>query len=313
MKIENQNNYSSAILLLLIAIVSIQFSGSLAKILFQTHDVLVVATMRLGISATILAIVGRLWTINWNNIQWKTIITYGMALSGMNALFYMSLKYLPLGIAVSFEFIGPLAVALFHAKQKFDFIWVGLAILGMCLLFPFNKGQLSFDVVGITYALGAGACWACYILSGQKDAGISGIHTACLGMLIGTLVVLPFALNSGNLTHVFELKSLGYFFLLAVLGSALPYALEIIVLKRIPPLIFGTLTSLEPAVAAISGFIFLHESLLISQWFALSTIIIASIGCTCSTHFAKLNLERKMRKKQKQLEQQFKKDKKKGS
>lgn len=313
MKIENQNNYSSAILLLLIAIVSIQFSGSLAKILFQTHDVLVVATMRLGIGAAILAIVGRLWTINWNNIQWKTIITYGIALSGMNALFYMSLKYLPLGIAVSFEFIGPLAVALFHAKQKFDFIWVGLAILGMCLLFPFNKGQLSFDVVGIAYALGAGACWACYILSGQKDAGISGTHTACLGMFIGTLVVLPFALNSGIFTHAFEAKSLGYFFLLAVLASALPYALEIIVLKRIPPLVFGTLTSLEPAVAAISGFIFLHESLLVSQWFALSTIIIASIGCTCSTHFAKLNLERKMRKKQKQLEQQFKKDKNKGS
>lgn len=313
MKVENQNNYGSAIFLLLIAIVSIQCSGSLAKILFQTHDVLVVATLRLGLGGIILAIIGRLWTVHWKSVHWKTVMSYGIALSGMNAFFYMSLKYLPLGIAVSFEFIGPLAVALFHAKQKFDFIWVGLAILGMCLLFPFNQSQDSLSTIGIVYALGAGACWAGYILSGQKNAGISGIHTACLGMLIGTTMVFPFALYQGTFTHDFEPNALVYFVLLAILASALPYTLEIIVLKRIPPLVFGTLTSLDPAIAAISGFIFLHEQLLISQWLALFTIIIASIGCTCSTHFAKLNLERKMRKKQKQLEQQFKKDKKKGS
>src|SRR5699024_1254018 len=158
-------------------------------------------------------------------VKWKAIISYGIALAGMNAMFYLSINRLPLGIAVSFEFIGPLSVALYYARQKFDFIWVGLAILGLVLLFPFDQVSQSLDLIGIAFALGAGACWALYIVAGQKPSGISGNHTVCLGMFIGMLCLMPIALFSGMSVNVFEPSNLIYFVALAVLASALPFTL----------------------------------------------------------------------------------------
>ena len=155
-----------ALLLLLIAMVSLQSSGSLAKILFDQFPILTVSAMRLLLSALILAIIFKIWQIQFQQIKWKAIISYGTALAGMNLLFYLSIDRLPLGIAVSFEFIGPLSVALYYARQKFDFIWVGLAILGLVLLFPFDQAHQPLDPIGIAFALGAGACWALYIIAG---------------------------------------------------------------------------------------------------------------------------------------------------
>lgn len=294
-RLMKDRSFLSAVILLLIAIISIQSGGSLAKSLFESHDIFVVATMRFLLGATLLACIGKLWQIKLKQVQWKTIIIYGLALAGMNGLFYLSLQRLPLGIAVSFEFIGPLTVALCHAKQRIDLIWVGLAILGMIMLFPFEEASSSLDPVGIAYALGAGACWASYIISGQKSSGVSGNHTVALGMFIGTCVLMPFALQSGGLSQAFHTDIFLYFIGLAILASALPFALEMIVLKRLPPLVFGTLTSLDPVFAAFSGVIFLHEHLLWSQWLALATIIVASIGCTYSTHRAKLKIEEKLK------------------
>ena len=130
-----------AVLLLMIAMLCVQGSGSLAKILFQSFPVLTVSAMRLFFGAMILAIIFRIWKINFKHVRWKAILSYGVALAGMNGLFYLSLERLPLGIAVAFEFIGPLSVALYHAKQRFDFIWVGFAILGLILLFPMQQAQ----------------------------------------------------------------------------------------------------------------------------------------------------------------------------
>lgn len=276
-----------ALLLLLIAMISVQSSGSLAKILFGQFPILSVAAMRMLIGAAILALIFKIWQINFKQVKWKAIISYGMALAGMNAMFYLSINRLPLGIAVSFEFIGPLSVALYYARQKFDFIWVGLAILGLILLFPFDQASQSLDLIGITFALGAGACWALYIVAGQKPSGISGNHTVCLGMFIGMLCLMPIALFSGMSANVFEPSNLVYFIALAVLASALPFTLEMIALRNLTALSFGTLMSVEPAIAALSGFIFLGEQLLWNQWLALATIITASIGCTYTTQKAK--------------------------
>ncbi len=278
-----------ALLLLFIAMISVQSSGSLAKILFEQFPVLTVAAMRLLLSSAILAIIFKIWTINFKQVKWTAIISYAIALAGMNALFYLSINRLPLGIAVSFEFIGPLTVALFYARQKFDFIWVGLAILGLILLFPFEQASESLDLIGIAFALGAGACWALYIVAGQKPSGISGNHTVCLGMFIGMLCLMPISLLSGMSIHVFEPSNIGYFIALAILASALPFSLEMIALRNLTALSFGTLMSVEPAIAALSGFIFLGEELLWNQWLALATIIIASIGCTYTTQKAKKN------------------------
>lgn len=279
--------YVQALVLLIIAMISVQSSGSLAKILFHDFPILTVAAMRLLFGALILALIFKIWQINFRQVKWQAIISYGFALAGMNALFYLSIDRLPLGIAVSFEFVGPLSVALYYARQKFDFVWVGLAILGLILLFPFDQVSEGLDLIGIGFALGAGACWALYIVAGQKPSGISGNHTVCLGMFIGMLCLMPVALFSGFSIAVFEPSNFIYFIALAVLASALPFTLEMIALRHLTALSFGTLMSVEPAIAALSGFIFLGEQLLWNQWLALATIICASIGCTYTTQQAK--------------------------
>ena len=276
-----------ALLLLLIAMISMQSSGSLAKVLFDQFPILTVSAMRLLLGSLVLALIFKIWQLNFSHVKWKAIISYGLALAGMNALFYLSIDRLPLGIAVSFEFIGPLSVALYHARQKFDFIWVGLAILGLILLFPFDQASQNLDPLGIALALGAGACWALYIVAGQKPTGISGNHTVCLGMFVGMLCLMPIALFIGMPISVFEPSNFIYFIILAILASALPFSLEMIALRNLSALSFGTLMSVEPAIAALSGFIFLGEQLLWTQWLALVTIISASIGCTYTTQQAR--------------------------
>lgn len=267
-------------LILLIAMISLQSSGSFAKYLFAQFPILTVSAMRLLLGALILALIFKIWQINFKQVKWSAIISYGIALAGMNMLFYLAIDRLPIGIAVAFEFIGPLSVALFYARQKFDFVWVGLAILGLILLFPFDQAAQSLDPIGILFALGAGGCWALYIVAGQKPSGVSGNHTVCLGMFVGMLLLMPIALFAGMPAHTFEPVSLLYFVALAVLASAVPFSLEMIALRNLSALSFGTLMSLEPAIAALSGFIFLGETLLWTQWLALATIISASIGCT---------------------------------
>lgn len=287
MSLSDSKSHLHALLVLLIAMISVQSSGSLAKMLFAQYPALTVSAMRLCFGALILSVIFKAWTINWGQIRWRAIISYGIALAGMNALFYLSLQRLPLGIAVAFEFIGPLSVALFYARQRYDLLWVGCAILGLILLFPFGQAQHGLDSLGILLALSAGACWALYIIAGQKPSGVSGNHTVFLGMTVGALILLPFALLSGNIGQVFEFPNLFLFIILAILASALPFSLEMLALKRLTPLSFGTLMSLEPAVAAFSGFIFLGEILLWNQWLALATIITASVGCTLTTQRAR--------------------------
>lgn len=281
------SSYFQAVFLLFIAMLCVQSSGSLAKILFQQFPVLTVSAMRMLLGALILAIIFQIWKINFKRVRWSSILSYGVALAGMNGLFYLSIERLPLGIAVSFEFIGPLSVALYYARQKYDLLWVCMAILGLILLFPFDQATQSLDLTGIAFAMGAGACWAVYIIAGQRPSGISGNHTVCLGMFVGMLCLMPVALFSGMTNNVFQPPNLFYFVGLAILASALPFTLEMIALRNLTALSFGTLMSLEPAIAALSGFVFLNEQLLWTQWLALGTIITASIGCTYTTQQAR--------------------------
>ena len=283
----NNRPHLLALILLLIAMSSMQSSGALAKILIHQFPIMTISALRLLLGSLILAVIFKIWQINIQHIRWKAIISYGLALAGMNALFYLSIERIPLGIAVAFEFIGPLSVALFHARQKYDFIWVSLAILGLVLLFPFDQASQSLDPIGLAFALGAGGCWALYIIAGQRPSGVSGNHTVCLGMFVGMLFLMPIALFLGMPAQVFEPSNFVYFIALAVLASALPFSLEMMALRNLSALSFGTLMSLEPAIAALSGFVFLGEQLLWTQWFALAVIISASMGCTFTTQQAK--------------------------
>lgn len=270
------------ILTLILAMISIQSGAALAKSLFPLLGTLGTTFFRVTFSALILVIVWRPWRFRITKEQLKLVAVYGMALGGMNLLFYLSIKRIPLGVAVALEFTGPLAVAVFHSRRWVDFVWVGFACAGVFLLSPLNVFSLShLDSAGVLYALAAGGCWAFYILFGQK-AGQQvplGIATS-IGMIFSALTVLPFYLAAGDLTP--PLQALPWAFLVAILSSALPYSLEMISLRRLSTRAFGILMSMEPMIAVLSGWLFLQEGLSFQQGIAILLIILASSGTVIS-------------------------------
>ena len=207
------------------------------------------------------------------------LLFYGVSLGGMNYLFYLSIQTVPLGIAVALEFTGPLAVALFSSRRPVDFVWVVLAVLGLWFLLPLGQDVSHVDLTGCALALGAGACWAIYILSGQRAGAEHGPATVAIGSLIAALIFVPIgALQAGEALWHWSVIPLGL--AVAILSTALPYSLEMIALTRLPTRTFGTLMSMEPALAAVSGMIFLGETLTPIQLLALGAIIAASMGST---------------------------------
>jgi len=265
--------------LLLIAMASIQSGASLAKSMFPIVGAQGTTTLRLIFASIIMLLILRPWRAKFTAKSLKTVIVYGIALGGMNLLFYMSLRSVPLGIAVALEFTGPLAVAIFSSRKAIDFVWIGLAITGLLLLIPLGDNTQGIDLVGTCYALGAGVCWALYILFGQKAGADNGVQTAALGVIIAALFIAPVGIvhaGSALLTPALIPIALG----VAVLSTALPYTLEMVALTRMPTRTFGTLMSIEPAFGALSGLLFLHEVLSVTQWIAIACIIMASVGAT---------------------------------
>lgn len=175
-------------------------------------------------------------------------------------MFYLSIQTIPLGIAVALEFTGPLAVALFSSRRPVDFIWVVLAVLGLWFLLPLGQSVSQIDLTGAALALGAGACWAVYILTGQRAGEEHGPATVALGSLIAAVIFVPIGMAQAT-DSIWQWSILPVGLAVAILSTALPYSLEMIALTRLPTRIFGTLMSMEPALAAISGMIFLGETL----------------------------------------------------
>lgn len=267
--------------LLLIAMASIQSGASLAKSMFPMVGAQGTTTLRLVFASIIMLLLLRPWRARMNSSTWRSVIIYGMALGGMNFLFYMSLRTVPLGIAVALEFTGPLAVAILASRRAIDFVWIALAIVGLLLLIPVGQTGSAIDLVGAGYALGAGVCWALYILYGQKAGAENGIQTAALGVVIAALFVAPIGVvhaGSALLSPALIPLALG----VAILSTALPYSLEMVALTRMPARTFGTLMSIEPAFGALSGLLFLGEVLSVAQWLAIAAIITASVGATLS-------------------------------
>jgi inner membrane transporter RhtA len=200
----------------------------------------------------------------------------------MNTLFYCSLERIPLGLAVALEFTGPLGVALWHSHRRIHLVWVALAALGIYLILPVGTRIGTADVWGVIYALGAGLCWGLYIIFGQRlGRQLPSAFASSLGVTVAALVVLPWGL-SAPLEGLSNLSVWMQALLLAVLSSALPYSLEMIALKRLPTHTFGILMSLEPALAALMGYLFLLERLTPLQWLAIAAIMLASLGSAIS-------------------------------
>ncbi|HDV8241005.1 threonine/homoserine exporter RhtA [Enterobacter hormaechei] len=264
---------------ILIAMMSIQSGASLAKSLFPLVGAPGVTALRIALGTLILVVIFKPWRLRFKKEQRLPLLFYGLALGGMNYMFYLSIQTIPLGIAVALEFTGPLAVALFSSRRPVDFIWVILAVLGLWFLLPLGQSVSQIDLTGAALALGAGACWAVYILTGQRAGEEHGPATVALGSLIAAVIFVPIGMAQAT-DSIWQWSILPVGLAVAILSTALPYSLEMIALTRLPTRIFGTLMSMEPALAAISGMIFLGETLTLVQTLALCSIIAASMGST---------------------------------
>jgi inner membrane transporter RhtA len=267
----------------LLAIVSVQGGAAFAKELFPALGSAGTAGMRIGLSALLLFAVFRPPLARITRAQWRAVIPYGVVLGAMNLSFYLALERIPLGLAVTLEFMGPLALAVFGSRRVLDFVWVVLAAMGIALIAPWRGGADALDLVGVLLALFAGACWAAYILLGGRVSRVfPGGQSVATGMLIAAVTVLPFALSQGlaaRVTPPLFAASLA----VALLSSAVPYTLEMMALRVLSARTFGILMSLEPAVAALAGLMFLREQLTMTQWLALVFVSAASAGAVLTS------------------------------
>ena len=269
------------ILLLLVAMTSIQSGASLAKGLFPAIGASGTTALRLSLAALLLCVLMRPWQAKLSLQSCRSLLAYGVSLGSMNLLFYLSLQSIPLGIAVALEFTGPLGLALLSSRRLLDFIWIALAAFGLWLLLPTVQTDVPLDPEGMALALSAGLCWALYIVFGQKAGAEHGKHTVALGTLVAALLVFPIGFWHAG-ASLFALDLLPVALAVAVLSSALPYSLEMIALTRLPGRTFSILMSMEPAIAALSGLLFLSERLALNQWLAISAIIAASAGAAAT-------------------------------
>lgn len=262
----------------LLSIVSVQAGAALAKGLFPLLGAATTTSLRIGLSVLVLLVVVRPRLGRLQPAQWRAVVPYGLSLGLMNLLFYSALARVPLGLAVTVEFIGPLALALAGARRWVDVVWAVLAGAGICLIAPWN-GQ-GVDLWGLGLALAAGGCWAAYIVLSRRTAAVlPGQQGVAIGMLVALVPVLPFGVASGGLLLLTPyLLLLGA--LLALFSSVLPFSLELHALKTMPTRTFSILMSLEPVAAALSGWLLLHEQLTTGQWLAVACIVAASVGAT---------------------------------
>jgi len=267
------------IVILLFAMMSLQGGASLAKSLFDVAGAPGITALRLGLGTLLLCLFFKPWRLRFTPAQRKPLLIYGLALGCMNFLFYLALRTVPLGVGVALEFLGPLALALAGARRLLDFLWIALAVAGLWFLLPIGDGISHIDPLGALLAVGAGVCWAIYILSGQRAGAEHGPATVAMGSLIASVIFVPLGLLFAS-PGIWHWEILPLALLIALLSSAIPYSLEMIAMTRLPARIFGTLMSLEPAVAALSGMLFLGEQLTLPQWSGLLAIIAASAGTT---------------------------------
>jgi inner membrane transporter RhtA len=262
----------------LLGIVSVQVGAALAKQLFATAGASGTVALRLFFAAVVLLLIWRpTWRLDRRALP--VVLAYGLVLGAMNLCFYQSIARIPLGIAVTVEFLGPLGVALAGSRRVRDGLWVLLAGCGVLLLTE-TRGDLS--VAGLLLALGAGICWGAYILLtaalGNRTTDGQGLAVA---MAVAAIAVMPVGVvESGTtlLTPWILLVGLA----VALMSSVVPYSLELEALRSIPPRVFGVLMSMEPAVAALAGLIVLGEALHSLQWVAVCLVVIASAGATRS-------------------------------
>ena len=270
-----------SVTLVTLGMVFTQTGASFAKGLFPHVGAAGATTLRLTLAALVLLILFQPWRQRLDGRQWRAVLLYGAVMGAMNLFFYAALASIPLGVAVALEFTGPLAVALAGSRKPLDFAWIVLAVAGLALLLPLGQPSGDIGVVGVLLALAAGACWAGYIIFGQRAGTGGGPHITALGVSVAAVIALPFGLATAG-PALLDPAILPLAFGVALLSSAIPYALDMVALPHIPSRLFGILMSGQPALGALSGFIILHETLSPFQLAGISAVIIASIGATAT-------------------------------
>jgi inner membrane transporter RhtA len=266
----------SAVALVIAAATSVQAGAAVAKSLFPELGPPGVVFLRLLFGSIALWVIARpqLRERPWREL--RLVLALGVVLVSMNVSFYESIARLPLGIAVTVEFLGPLAIAVIGSRRLLDLIWVSLAAAGVALLA--DSGGHTVTTLGLVLAATAGFFWALYILLGvrvgQAFTGATGLAPA---MALGAILVAPWGIISAG-HHLRDPQLVGAGVGVGLLSSALPWSLEIEAMRRLPPRVFGIVLSLEPAVAALVGFVFLHEHLRVRAWIAIVLVVGASAG-----------------------------------
>lgn len=266
-----------AIVFVLAGILSVQFGAAIAKDLFDRVDPTAMVWLRLATSAIVLGALARPGLRSRSREDWLVVLGFGLSLGLMNWSIYQSFARIPLGLAVTIEFAGPLTIAVLSSRRARDLVWVFLAGLGVVLL-GFEPAGVT--LAGVVFALVAGASWAAYILlsaeTGRRWSGLDGLAVASVA---ATLPLTPYAVHVGG-GDLLDPEVLALGAAVGLLSSVVPYSLELTALRTLPAGVFGILMSLEPAAAALAAALLLEEFLEPLQWLAMACVVAASIGAT---------------------------------
>ena len=267
--------------LVVFPIISVQLGAAIAKSLFDSLGPGGTVFLRIAFAALVLFLLVRPKLGGHDRAGYLVAGLFGLALAGMNFSIYLAFDRIPLGVAVTLEFVGPLGVAVAGSRRALDLLWVVLAAAGILLLAPLGVlGGMDLDPVGVAFALLAGCLWASYIiLSARTGSAFSGGTGLVIALCVGTLVLFPFGI-AGAGPALLDPKLLLAGFGVAMLSSAIPYSLELEALRKLPARVFGVLMSLEPAVAALAGLVVLGERLEMRAVAAILFVTIAAAGAS---------------------------------
>jgi inner membrane transporter RhtA len=282
-------SHAVPVLFVLGGVVSVQLGAAVAKGLFPALGPAGTVLLRMTTGALVLLLVARRPPHRLPAGSQRLVVAFGLALAAMNLAFYLSLERIPLGVAVTVEFIGPLAVAVVGSRRLRDLVWALLAAVGVVLLTGGGQALVSgeLDPLGVLCAALAGTCWAAYILLNQRvGAAVPGVHGLAVAMAVGTVALLPIGVASGG-SRLLEPHLLAAGAAVGLLSSAVPYTLELAALRSLAASTFGVLMSLEPAVAALAGLVVLGERLTAGQVVAVACVCAASAGATWSAAAAR--------------------------
>jgi inner membrane transporter RhtA len=264
--------------LLLLSILSIQVGAALAVHLFAALGPIGTVALRVGFSALLLLAASRPTAASKARAHAGWVLLFGLVIAGMNLCFYEAIARIPLGIAVTIEFIGPLGIAVATSRRPLDFLWITMAIVGIGMLSP--EIGAGLDPIGVLLAALAGAGWAGFVLVSRRVGRIfTGVTGLALGMTVAALLLLPVGVASGELAHV-DAKLLLAAFAIALLSQAIPLSLEFVALKRLSPRAYGVLVTLEPAVAVMVGAIVLGQPVGPRTLLAVLCVTAAAVGIT---------------------------------